>query len=49
MVETVSKQSAAKALDRCWGLSSPSPLRVLVQVNTSREESELANWPQCVL
>jgi len=45
MVETLSQSSAAEKLNRYWGLresaSSSSPLKVMVQVNTSGEESEL--------
>ena len=49
MVETVSKQRTARELNSCWekrpSHSSPLPLKVMVQVNTSREESELPHPP----
>lgn len=41
MVETVDSVKLANSLNVSWGkLNKPSPLNVMVQVNTSKEESK---------
>lgn len=42
MVESVGSEKVARSLDKHWSLNdmASGPLRVLVQVNTSCEESE---------
>ena len=44
MVETVAKQRTADMLNKAWSCrtlsTASSPLKVMVQVNTSKEESE---------
>ena len=45
MVETVDSAKLADALNTSWGkLAKPEKLKVLVQVNTSGEESKLQNY-----
>ena len=55
MVETVHKRKTAKTLNDGWGLTSPgedssrNKLKVLIQVNTSKEKGKfwphLFSWP----
>ncbi len=41
MVETIDSEKLATAVNNTWEkLKQPQPLRVMAQVNTSREESE---------
>ena len=41
MVETVDSVKLANSLNVSWGkLNKPSPVNVMVQVNTSKEESK---------
>ena len=43
MVETVSSLKVARSLNRHWGLreNPDHSLKILIQINTSREESKL--------
>ena len=46
MIETVDSAKLASTLNSSWGKQNkPSPLNVMVQVNTSKEESKYsATW-----
>lgn len=45
MVETVDSQKLATALNKGWAQSSPTPLSVMIQVNTSGEEKKSGVTP----
>ena len=40
VVETVNSERLASHLNNCWGKLNKPPLKVMVQLNTSHEESK---------